>query len=115
MISDSPPIEKVTTLNSNIARELIWRRNAPYFYQLLYCNALEWPSLAVEWWVDKHDNTSKATMDDETLCYLTYGTHTADDEPNYLVFAKLYIPNQDYLRKIGRDKVNRPCDTVKCN
>jgi hypothetical protein len=28
------------TLNHNIAKELIWRRNAPYFYQTLYTQEL---------------------------------------------------------------------------
>jgi hypothetical protein len=41
-----------STLNVNIAKELIWRRNAPYFYQTLYTQVLEWPSLTVEWWTD---------------------------------------------------------------
>jgi hypothetical protein len=29
-----------TTLNSNIAKELIWRRNCPYFYQTIYTQQL---------------------------------------------------------------------------
>lgn len=44
------------TLNQNIAKELIWRRNAPYFYQTLYTQELEWPSLCVEWWINESEN-----------------------------------------------------------
>lgn len=44
------------TLNLNIAKELIWRRNAPYFYQTLYTQELEWPSLCVEWWINESEN-----------------------------------------------------------
>ena len=36
-----------STLNNNIAKELVWRRNAPYFYQTLYTQELDWPSLTV--------------------------------------------------------------------
>lgn len=28
------------TFNNNIAKELVWRRNAPYFYQTLYSQEL---------------------------------------------------------------------------
>ena len=50
---ESPLRAQDSTLNHNIQKELIWRRNAPYFYQTLYTQILDWPSLAVEWWVDE--------------------------------------------------------------
>lgn len=52
-----------STLNQNIEKELIWRRNTPYFYQTLYTTEVEWPSLAVEWWVEEGATTSKNTSD----------------------------------------------------
>lgn len=47
-----------STLNNRINKELIWRRNAPYFYQTLYTQELEWPSLCVEWWVSESEGGS---------------------------------------------------------
>ncbi len=89
-----------TTLNNNIAKELIWRRNSPYFYQTLYTQQLEWPSLAVEWWIDEYSSANKKSKNDEyELCYVTYGTYTNGGEKNYLVMAKVYMPNQEYLKK----------------
>ncbi len=32
---------------------MIWRRNCPHFYQLLYSTELDWPSLTVDWIPDK--------------------------------------------------------------
>lgn len=49
-----------STLNSNIAKELVWRRNAPYFYQTLYTQELEWPSLSVEWWVNENEGAGES-------------------------------------------------------
>lgn len=35
-IMEEPQRFEDNTLNNNIAKELIWRRNSPYFYQTLY-------------------------------------------------------------------------------
>ena len=63
---------------------------------------LSWPSLAVEWWVDEN-STETRPSDETTLAYLTYGTHTSNTEQNYLIMAKVYLPNQQYLRKNLRE------------
>lgn len=39
--------------NQEIAPEMVWKRNSPYLYQILYTSALDWPSLTVEWLPDK--------------------------------------------------------------
>lgn len=93
------------TLNNNIAKELIWRRNSPYFYQTLYTQELEWPSLAVQWWTDECI-ASNNTKEEKSLCYVTYGTHTSGEDKNYLIMAKVYIPNQQYIRKLYKDSKN---------
>ena len=96
--------QQESTLNNNIAKELIWRRNAPYFYQTLYTQVMEWPSLTVEWWTDEFVNSDLNMKDDDkSLCYVTYGTHTSGEEKNYLVMAKVYLPNQQYIKKMYRD------------
>jgi len=36
--------------NQQIAEEYnIWKKNAPFLYDLVTANVLEWPSLTVEW------------------------------------------------------------------
>lgn len=42
------------------SQELIWRRNCPYLYQLLYVHELDWPSLTIDWIsAYKEDNFSE--------------------------------------------------------
>lgn len=101
------PIASEGTLNSNIAKELIWRRNAPYFYRTLYTQELEWPSLTVEWWVEENPTPVAKAKEETSLCYLTYGTHTSGEEKNYLVMAKVYFPNQEYLKKNQNERKKR--------
>jgi len=31
----------------------VWKKNAPFLYDLVLSRALEWPSLTVEWFPDK--------------------------------------------------------------
>lgn len=56
--------------------------------------------MAVEWWIDEYSLGNKKSKNDEyELCYVTYGTYTNGGEKNYLVMAKVYMPNQEYLKK----------------
>lgn len=60
-------------------KEVIWRRNAPYFYQVLYTTELEWPSLTVEWKPDSELNASKRNRKDpDFVADIVYGTNTSD-------------------------------------
>jgi histone-binding protein RBBP4 len=102
------------TLNSNIAKELVWRRNAPYFYQTLYAQELEWPSLSVEWWVNENEGASDSS-DEYRLCHLFYGTHTSGEEKNSLIMAKVYLPNQAALKRQLKDRPLRPSETIRKN
>ncbi|GMH42709.1 hypothetical protein BSKO_10628 [Bryopsis sp. KO-2023] len=68
----------------------IWKKNSPYLYDLLISHALEWPSLTVEWFPgqDGHDsNISKQK--------LLLGTHTSDEQQNYLLIVEATLPLQD--------------------
>jgi len=71
----------------------IWKKNSPFLYDLILSSALEWPSLTVQWLPDKK------TVKDETLDYsiqrLILGTHTNDNEPNYLMIAEVRLPIPD--------------------
>lgn len=60
---------------------------------------LEWPSLTVEW-VSAYKSEKNSISDDiETPYNLILGTHTSNEESNYVMVAKVRIPNQDLLRK----------------
>ena len=58
-----------------------------YDYQKTY--GLEWPSLSVQWLPGVRDHP---TMSDHCLQSLLLGTHTTDDEPNYLLVADVTLP-----------------------
>ncbi len=63
----------------NYPKEIIWRRNAPYFYQVLYTNELEWPSLTVEWRPDPELNQNRRNRNEpDYVTNMVYGTNTAN-------------------------------------
>jgi hypothetical protein len=67
-------VEKAIPENEPTPKELIWRRNCPYLYSLLYVTELNWPSLTVDW-ISAHQSTQFA--DDIDNAYnLVYGTQT---------------------------------------
>lgn len=66
----------------------IWKKHAPFFYDTLYSHALTWPSLAVEW-MPMRDTPYNS---DCTVQRLLIGTHTSNDEQNYLQIIKVKIP-----------------------
>ena len=70
------PIRANSTLNENISKELIWRRNAPYFYQTLYTQELDWPAISVEWWLSEFSDRTQRN-EEESLHYVCYGTNTS--------------------------------------
>jgi histone-binding protein RBBP4 len=46
--------EKVEVEEKVINEEYkIWKKNAPFLYDLVMTHALEWPSLSVQWMPDK--------------------------------------------------------------
>ncbi|CAF1441354.1 unnamed protein product [Rotaria magnacalcarata] len=68
----------------------IWKKNAPFLYNLVIAHALEWPSLTVQWlpYVRKDDDRDFNTH------RLILGTHTADEQ-NHLVVASVQLPRED--------------------
>ncbi|KAI9485210.1 MAG: WD40-repeat-containing domain protein [Benjaminiella poitrasii] len=76
----------------------IWKKNSPFLYDLVITQALEWPSLTCQWFPDVENRPDKNYKTQRLLL----GTHTNDEEPNYLMIANVQLPkdNQDIdLRK----------------
>lgn len=66
----------------------VWKMNAPYLYDLVITHALEWPSLTVQWMpeIERIEGSEYFTQ------RLLLGTHTSEDEPNYLQLATVQLP-----------------------
>lgn len=69
----------------------IWKKNAPFLYDLVMTHALEWPSLTVHWLPDKTLHQNK----EFSVQRLILGTHTSDAEQNYLMIARVHLPVED--------------------
>ncbi|KAM7470400.1 hypothetical protein LguiA_008583 [Lonicera macranthoides] len=69
----------------------IWKKNTPFLYDLVITHALEWPSLTVEWLPDREEPPEK----DYSVQKMILGTHTSENEPNYLMLAQVQLPLED--------------------
>ena len=69
----------------------LWKKNAPFLYDLIVSHALEWPSLTVQWMPDLEKPEGK----DYFVQRLLLGTHT-DGEQNYLQIATVQLPRDNY-------------------
>ena len=69
----------------------IWKKNTPFLYDLVITHALEWPSLTVQWLPDRTEPPGK----DHSVQKMILGTHTSDNEPNYLMLAQVQLPHED--------------------
>ncbi|KAF0892935.1 hypothetical protein E2562_020054 [Oryza meyeriana var. granulata] len=68
----------------------IWK-NTPFLYDLVITHALEWPSLTMQWLPDSAEPARK----DHSVQKMVLGTHTSDNEPNYLMLAQVQLPLDD--------------------
>jgi histone-binding protein RBBP4 len=66
----------------------IWKKNAPFLYDLVMTHSLEWPTLTVEW-IDADKKKQKGRQEPPQKIVL--GTHTAPGEQNYLMIAEVGI------------------------
>lgn len=82
----------------------IWKKNTPLLYDLVITHALEWPSLTVEWLPDRHEPPGK----DYALQKLILGTHTSENEPNYLMIAQVKLPLDDPQNDQEGSTTSRP-------
>ncbi|KAL2054342.1 hypothetical protein ABVK25_005483 [Lepraria finkii] len=65
-----------------------WKKNAPFLYDMMLSNALEWPTLTTQWLPDKQEFPDK----DYATHRLLLGTHTSNGQPNYLQIAEVQLP-----------------------
>ncbi|KAJ1919959.1 Histone acetyltransferase type B subunit 2 [Mycoemilia scoparia] len=79
-----------------------WKKNSPFLYDLLVTHALEWPSLTTQWFPDIEIPEGK----DYSVQRVLLGTHTSDNEQNYLQIAQVQMPRDDIAlekRKLNPD------------
>mmetsp|Transcript_14488 Transcript_14488/g.46829 ORF Transcript_14488/g.46829 Transcript_14488/m.46829 type:complete len:119 (+) Transcript_14488:2633-2989(+) len=67
----------------------IWKKNAPFLYDLIMTHALEWPSLTIQWIPDPQRSSENVAQK------LVLGTHTSNGEQNYLMIASIKLPDLD--------------------
>lgn len=105
-ISDLPqntvdPAEAIEAEDESIMRQKIineeykiWKKNAPYIYDVMFSRALEWPTLTTQWFPD----VQRPPGEEREVHRLLLGTHTNDqiadvpDPKNYLEIAHMSIP-----------------------
>ena len=63
----------------------IWKKYAPFYYDLMITHLLEWPSLTVEW-LPIHESSEDSNF---KIVKMLLGTFTGNTEPNYLLVAKV--------------------------
>ena len=74
--------------NDNENDHKIWKKNAPYLYDVLITWGLDWPSLCVNW-LPKVDYPKERPF---YLQKLVLGTHTSGQEADYLMIGKARLP-----------------------
>lgn len=70
----------------------VWKKNAPYLYDLVVTHSFEWPSLTIQWLPDIDRPEGKPY----TIQRLLLGTHTSDNEPNFLQIATVQMPTEEH-------------------
>ncbi|ORX91076.1 WD40 repeat-like protein [Basidiobolus meristosporus CBS 931.73] len=79
----------------------IWKKNSPFLYDLVVTHALEWPTLTCQWFPD----IERPAGQDHTIQRLLMGTHTSDNDQNYLQIAQVQIPTDS-----AENSTNQPED-----
>lgn len=69
----------------------IWKKNSPFLYDLVITHALVWPTLTCQWFQDIDRPEGK----DYTIQRLLIGTHTSDNDQNYVEIAQIQLPKND--------------------
>ncbi|ORX61731.1 WD40 repeat-like protein [Hesseltinella vesiculosa] len=81
----------MSTENEKLINEeyKIWKKNSPFLYDLVITHAFKWPSLTCQWL----PTVERVPDRGYKLQRLLLGTHTNDDDPNYLQVATVRIPD----------------------
>ncbi|PWA40178.1 transducin family protein / WD-40 repeat family protein [Artemisia annua] len=67
----------------------VWRKNTPFLYDLVISHSLEWPSLTVQWLPSPPTIYGDGSF---AVHKMLLGTHTSDDNPNFLLVAEAHLP-----------------------
>ncbi|CAG7853868.1 SubName: Full=Probable Chromatin assembly factor 1 subunit c {ECO:0000313/EMBL:CCA70148.1} [Serendipita indica DSM 11827] len=81
----------------------IWKKNAPYLYDVVITHALDWPTLTCQWFPDREVVPGKPFTNHRLLL----GTHTSGQAPDFVQIASLQLPKRDGLpgeENIGKDQ-----------
>lgn len=112
----------------------IWKKNTPFLYELVVTHALEWPSLTVQWLpVNAMPATPTAVCTEAGFACiyrgcpaasqmrqefpgkeystqkLVLGTHTSDNEQNYLMLADVQVREKGKNSSPGSPWPRLPC------
>lgn len=94
----------------------LWKKNTPFLYDLVITHALEWPSLTVQWLPPSCKQQQDIIKDDDidhpNTQMVILGTHTSDNEPNYLILAEVQL-HDGTEDEDGDGDVKRPQDKMK--
>ena len=86
LLDEMEPSQEEETDNENDHK--IWKKNAPYLYDVLITWGLDWPSLCVNW-LPKVDYLKERAF---YLQKMVLGTHTSGQEDDYLMIGKARLP-----------------------
>ncbi|KVH96528.1 G-protein beta WD-40 repeat-containing protein [Cynara cardunculus var. scolymus] len=67
----------------------VWKKNTPFLYDLIISHSLDWPSLTVQWLPSLPSSYQDASF---AVHKLILGTHTSDENPNFLLVAEVHLP-----------------------
>jgi histone-binding protein RBBP4 len=69
----------------------LWKKNAPFLYDLIVTHVLDWPTLTCQWFPDIEDQPDK----DYNLQRALLGTQTNGEESEYVIIANIKTPKQN--------------------
>ncbi|PIN13172.1 Nucleosome remodeling factor, subunit CAF1/NURF55/MSI1 [Handroanthus impetiginosus] len=75
-----------------------WRNTAPLLYDLIISQALDWPSLTVEWLPYQEEQTGN----DYLVQKMIFGTRALGNDRNYLIIAQVGLPLEDTENHAGQ-------------
>ncbi|KZV99251.1 WD40 repeat-like protein [Exidia glandulosa HHB12029] len=71
----------------------IWKKNAPFLYDVVVTHASDWPSLTVQWFPDT-EAASDSSKPYTTHRLLT-GTHTSGQSQEYVQIVTVHLPKRE--------------------
>lgn len=104
-----PEEDASTFLAKQINEEYkVWKKNAPYLYDLLVTHSLEWPSLTLQWFPDIQQGEADK---DHVVHRMLVGTYTSGVERDYIGIVEMQLPKDDVVidaRKFDEERNGTP-------